>query len=334
MTCKYCGHQNNENSKFCEFCSQELEHNESKDKEIDEAPYREEIKETVSIIDTKTKTVSIISICVYFFIFYFLVSILSSIALNIVLMINKIIIPQGVDLSDYLLENHPNIYYNFLATMNVVIYLIVLAVAVPLLSRYLKNDFKEAVKTPGSFWKNFGIGLAILYVASYASSIFIELVTNMLKRLPEFKNISTTSGNQSAINDLLASGIYPMIVIIFMTTILAPVLEELIFRKSFFNLSKKKGMFIVILSGAIFGSIHTIESVLNIMIDIANNVEGVSYANIVMELLNFVSYFASGIALGYIYKRSKYNIWNTILVHSAYNFIGVIATILLMYVGL
>lgn len=334
MTCKYCGHQNDENSKFCVFCGQELERNEFKENATSETQYVEEINETVSMIDTKTKTVSIISICVYFFIFYFLVSILSSISLGVVLKINNIVIPEGVDLSDYLLENFPNIYYNFLATMNVVIYLIVLVVAVPLLSRYLKNDFKEAIKTPGSFWKNFGIGLAILYGASYASSIFIEIVTNMLKTLPEFKDISTTSGNQSAINDLLSSGIYPMIVIIIMTTILAPVLEELIFRKCFFNLSKKKGMFIVILSGAIFGSIHTVESVLNIMMDIANNVEGVSYANIIMELLNFVSYFASGIALGYIYKRSKYNIWDTILVHSAYNFIGVIATILLMFLGL
>lgn len=334
MECKFCGHQNDENDKFCAFCGQPLNSNENNINETNEIILEknnieyENTSTLVSVIDGPTKALSIISICVYFFIFYFLVSILSTISISIVLAINEITIPSDVDLSDYLVEYYPDIYYNFLATMNLAIYLLSMAIVVPLLIKFLITDFKNAIRMAGNFWKNFGLGIAILFVANTVANYFIIFATTALKVFPDFKDISTTSGNQSAINDLLESGIYPMLVVIIMTTILAPILEELIFRKCFFNLSKNKGIAIIFISGAIFGSIHTVESVISIVQDIVSNVEGVSYANIVMELLNFTSYFVSGIALGFIYKRSNYNIWVNIMVHSLYNFIGVIAYIL------
>lgn len=336
MECKYCGHQNEENAKYCGFCGQPLNNFENSINETSETMVENSNIETehnvpqVSVIEGSTIALSVISICAYFFIFYFLVSILSTISISIVLAINEITIPADANLSDYLVEYYPNIYYNFLATMNLTIYLLSMAIVIPLLIKFLITDFKNAIRMAGSFWKNFGIGVAILFGASIASSYFVSMITTLLQMFPDFKDISTTSGNQTAINEMLESGIYPMLVVVVMTTILAPILEELIFRKCFFNLSRKKGIALIFISGAIFGSIHTIESVLSIIQDIGNNVEGVSYANIVMELLNFISYFASGVALGFIYKRSNYNIWVNIMVHSIYNFIGILAYILTM----
>lgn len=347
MECKYCGRQNDENNKFCEFCGLPLEQNENSSNEIviqknnivesdssifidqnnvDYIDAQFEEIENVSEIDTYTKKASIISICIYFFVFYFLSSIISSILLVITLKINNINIPSGADVSGYLEQYYPIVYANLLATMNLVTYGLLTPPIVILLFRYLKSDFSQSVSAPGKFWKWFGIGFGILYGVSLVSSLFIQYVTLYLKTyIDDFKNIDTTSGNQSAINTLLNSGLYPTLVIVLMTGFLAPVLEELVFRKSFFNLSKRKGVGMIILTGAIFGSIHTVESILSIVLEMMEGAPGVSYANIVMELLNFISYFASGIALGVIYKKSNYNIWVTIFIHSVYNLIGVMA---------
>lgn len=326
MQCKYCGHINNDNNKFCSFCGEKLE--------VEESSIVVEPTAEVLTIENNTRQYtarSIICIILYFVVFYFLTSIISSIVVAIFCANKGINAGEIENLNEYLLVNYPTFYYNFLATMNLLTYVALIASVVPILRKSIISDFKNAISNKRSFWKWFGIGIGILYGVSVASSVFINIILSILQiAFPVFKEINATSGNQTAINDLLSSGIYPLIVVIFMTTICAPILEELIFRKSFFNLSKKKGIGMIILSGAIFGSIHTVSSIIDILGSINDISLELCIASIVVELLNFISYFASGIALGLIYKKANYNIGVTMAVHSVYNAIGIILSILLM----
>ncbi len=338
MQCKYCGHLNDDNNKFCGFCGQPLETNEQT---ITGEVISTENVSTENVIETTTfsepefihtRKLSIISIIIYFVVFYVLTSVISSTIVGIFCAMRGIDTSQIDDLSVYLQQYYPRFYYNFLAGMNLFTYLSLIAVVVPLLRNCLKTDFRTSLSKKGKFWKAFGIGLAVLYGVSVASSTFINIVLMILKLIfPVFKEISSTSGNQSSINELLFSGPFPLIVILLMTIVCAPILEELIFRKSFFNLTRRKTAKMVVISGAIFGSIHTVSSLISIIASMSEIGLEVGMASIVVELLNFVSYFASGIALGAIYYKAKCNIWVTISVHSVYNAIGIIGTLLLQF---
>ncbi len=329
MQCKYCGHLNDDNNKFCSFCGEPL-------KLEEQTIISEVIDEPRTFSEAEfihTRKLSIISIIIYFVVFYVLTSVISSAVVSIFCAIRGIDTSKINDLNTYLQQYYPGFYYNFLAGMNLFTYLALLAVVVPLLKNCLKTDFKTALSKKGKFWKSFGIGLAILYGVSVASSTFIN-ITLMLLRLvfPVFGEINSTSGNQSSINELLFSGPFPLVVILLMTIVCAPILEELIFRKSFFNLARRKTKKMIIISGAVFGSIHTVSSLISILASFGEIGLEVGIASIVVELLNFISYFASGIALGAIYHKSKHNVWVTILVHSVYNAIGIIGTLLLQFI--
>lgn len=127
---------------------------------------------------------------------------------------------------------------------------------------------------------------------------------------------------------MISSGILPFIIMIFITVVAAPIVEELVFRKSFFALSKKKGIACILISGLLFGLIHIAESVVVEAAGLIVQAEGYSITNIIIEFINLISYVASGIAFGIVYKKSNYNIWVTILIHSTYNLLGFFAIFL------
>ena len=215
-----------------------------------------------------------------------------------------------------IMENHPQEYYKLIATSNLISYVMLIITTVLLCKKYLAQDFKQYQSKFGEFAKAVGTGLGILYAISIGSS----LVVTLLQFIFGVGDTGTdTSANQEVINQMLSSSGYAAFVTICMTIIFAPIVEELVFRKSFFNLFKEKGWKTIIITGIIFGAIHVTEAIFTELANVNPDRDVILF-----ELTGLVSYAASGIALGYIYKKYNYNIWVTITVHALYNAISVL----------
>lgn len=104
----------------------------------------------------------------------------------------------------------------------------------------LIKEFKELKNKPGykigQAFKFYGIGLGIMMI----SNLFLILL---------FKDIST---NETEVRTLLLADPIPML---FMISILAPVMEEIVFRKSMSPIFKSKYTF-ALATGLLFGLAH------------------------------------------------------------------------------
>ena len=82
--------------------------------------------------------------------------------------------------------------------------------------------------------------------------------------------------------------------------ILAPIIEELTFRKAFREVFTNKTLF-VLASGLIFGGLHVILSL-----------------NSLWDLFYIIPYSSLGIAFGYMYQKTD-NIYTSIIMHIFHN---------------
>lgn len=116
------------------------------------------------------------------------------------------------------------------------------------------------------------------------------------------------ANNEEVIRNSIAASPYIMLI---NTAIMAPLLEELVFRKSFRIVFKNKYTFCLI-SGIIFGALHVIGSIEN-----------------VYDYLYILPYSSLGIALSYMYYKTD-NIWCPIIMHSIHNTIMTLMNIFLV----
>ena len=86
--------------------------------------------------------------------------------------------------------------------------------------------------------------------------------------------------------------------------LIAPIIEELITRKTLKDVFKNQYVFIII-SGLIFGSLHLL------------------VASSLIELLYIIPYSMLGCAFAKIYYKTD-NIWSNITFHSLHNFLAII----------
>lgn len=156
----------------------------------------------------------------------------------------------------------------------------------------IKKDIKEFkldyIKIGFNYWVK---GLFIMIVSSFILSIF---------------NLGLTTNEET--NRQLIS-LYPITEII-SAVIFAPILEELVFRRSFKNFTNNKHIY-AFTTGLIFGGIHIISSLSN-----------------PINLLFLIPYSSMGIAFGYAYFKTD-NICTTIYIHSFHNLITIIELILI-----
>ena len=96
--------------------------------------------------------------------------------------------------------------------------------------------------------------------------------------------------------------------------ILAPIIEELVFRRSFKDFSNNKHIY-AITTGLIFGGIHVVSSL-------------TSLQDLPM-ILHIIPYSTVGIAFGYAYKKHN-NILGTMLIHALHNTIAIIEIFMLL----
>lgn len=151
-----------------------------------------------------------------------------------------------------------------------------------------KNNYKTYLKKGFNYWLK---GLFIMISSSLLISMF---------------NIDTNT-NQAANVSLLEQ--YPLVEII-CAIILAPLIEELVFRRSLKNFTTNKHLF-AISTGTFFGLLHVTSSLSNPIM-----------------IIYLIPYSALGIAFGYIYKHTD-NIYSSLTIHSLHNAISIIQLLII-----
>ena len=225
---------------------------------------------------TKKKIINIIKLILIFFIFYYSSYIKLTIAYLLNLNIKK-------------LTNYQNIILIMITD------LILLLILFLIYKKDLKKEFKifkDNLETNIDIgFKYWFIGILIMYI----SNIFINII---------LKN--GQAANEKAVQNMISTAPYIMIL---NAGIIAPIIEELVFRKSFYDAINNKKLFVII-SGLIFGSLHVITSV-------TSNI----------DYLYIIPYSSLGISLAYMYKETK-TIYTSITMHMIHNLILVIISIL------
>ena len=118
------------------------------------------------------------------------------------------------------------------------------------------------------------------------------------------------NANQEANIELLNN--MPLIEFI-CAVLFAPIIEELIFRRSFKNISSNKHIY-AITSGLIFALLHVTSS-------LTDNTS-------LIMLIYLIPYGALGIAFGYAYRKTN-NIYGTMIMHSFHNALSLLQIILI-----
>lgn len=156
--------------------------------------------------------------------------------------------------------------------------------------------YRDELKSDLSKFKKNGDKLITKYFPIYLLGVFLMGISNMIVSSITKMEISS---NEETVRTLIK--FYP-VYMIFSSVIYAPIVEELVFRKSIRKIFDDKVVF-VLTSGFLFGLVHVIG--------------GNTSSN---ELLMGIPYIVMGIDLAYIYYKSD-NIFTTMFIHSMHNFI-------------
>lgn len=195
-----------------------------------------------------------------------------------------LILPGIILIPFIFIESDSTLLYNLELT---IVYLITTIIFIIL----AKNEFKQSIKTLNLkiikraliYWF---IGLIIMSL----SSDIIELIGIPL------------NSNETMIREQLKE--FPITQIL-QTVIFAPIMEEIVFRYSFKDLSRNKHIY-ALFTGIFFALMHLPDALINPTM-----------------LIHLIPYSALGIAFGYIYKDTD-NLLATIIPHSLHNLISIL----------
>ena len=174
--------------------------------------------------------------------------------------------------------------------------IIILIILIFIYRRDLKEDF---IDFKNNFSKILGESFRIWTFGIALMAIF-NILINMLSP-------NTVANNEESLRNMIT--INPAIMLI-ATSLAAPIIEELIFRKSF-KVVIKNDIAFVLISGLVFGALHVILSVENLY-----------------DYLYLLPYCSLGLAFSYIYCKTK-NIFGPISMHMIHNFIITLLNIFL-----
>ena len=209
---------------------------------------------------------------------------------TIVLIPVSIFMYQGINLEDLTDSNTISAVMVSQAISNV----IPIVISVVLLRRLLLSeliDFKNNLKR--------SITIVLLGISGiYFANIILSIIYSLL-------NVTGDSENQQIIETALSSPVRPVVII--MILVLAPILEELIFRKFLIGYFKSKQLnpwIPYIISIVVFAAIH-----MNFTIE---------------DLIFFPAYLVLSAVITLAYKYSGNNIYVAILVHFLNNLLSLI----------
>ena len=177
------------------------------------------------------------------------------------------------------------------------------AVIIYLLYRnYFRIDFRELKSGFKKYFLEILKYFALFMVVKIASAALTSIVGFALGvEIGE-------SENQNIIIGLTSSA--PIMMLI-STAILAPIVEEGIFRLGFRKVINNKYLFMII-SGLVFGFLHIFPTELSMSI----------------ALTYSITYVTMGVLLAYVYVETD-NIWFPIIIHALNNFISMLAIIMI-----
>ncbi len=193
-----------------------------------------------------------------------------------------------------------NDYYTILGTLNIIVDLGELIVVALIFKDDLINQLKDYKKHFVSHTiQGLFVGPALLLLMSIVGGLLTMALGG-----------SDTSQNQSMIESLMNTK--PLLMAI-PTVLLAPVLEEIVFRGLIFTwVYEKFPKLAHIISAFLFGFVHVVMGILG---------------GNVAEFIQIFSYFFMGMVLSYLYEKRN-NIYVPILSHTVNNFIAVIMQLL------
>ena len=185
------------------------------------------------------------------------------------------------------------------ALISIILFLIILF----LYFKYFKKDFSEFKldlnKNIKKCIKLFGIILLVKFGASVMTSI-LAVILNV-----DFAQ----SDNQNMLEDLIK--VAPILMLI-SSVIIAPFVEEGVFRLGFREVIDKPVLYVLI-SGLVFGLIHVFPT----------------EHSLILGLLQSIIYVSLGVVLAYIYLKED-NIYFVIIPHALNNLLGIVAALLLL----
>jgi len=181
---------------------------------------------------------------------------------------------------------------------NFISYAFLAICALTILGGDLMDDFKKLPKWNKIVGAVLG-GWGLLFLANIISSQIVFF----------FNNTNEASQNQQAINSIM--NVHPFIMAA-TTVLLAPLVEELVFRKTIMgSMSKLPPFFSIALSSFLFGLIHVISG---------------------RDFIFIIPYMAMGIPLGWSYYRHK-NIWIPIGIHVLQNLFSTLVIVIPLLLG-
>lgn len=159
-------------------------------------------------------------------------------------------------------------------------------------------NFKDFIKNNITYFKKYIKYWFLLLILMISSNIIVTM----------FTQTQVSTNQETIVQSLKQFPIYTFIV----TVIIAPFLEELVFRLSFRKIFAKTDILFIIFSGLIFGSMHVIGNITHIS-----------------DLLFIIPYSIPGFIFAFIYSKSK-NICVPISIHFIHNGIMMMLQIVLM----
>lgn len=163
---------------------------------------------------------------------------------------------------------------------------------------YRKELYKEWKKFKDKIYSNIDFGFKYWFIGlivMFISNIFINII---------LKN--GQAANEQAVQEMIS---YAPILMVPNAGIIAPIIEEITFRKAFKNMIKNKWAFILT-SGIIFGALHVVTNVSSII-----------------DLLYIIPYSSLGIAFAYMYYKTD-TIYTSIAMHMIHNTVLTIISIM------
>lgn len=164
---------------------------------------------------------------------------------------------------------------------------------------YKKELKKEWMIFKSKFLENIDIGFKCWIIGLFGM-VFFNFIFNVILQ-------GGQANNEQAVQSMISS--LPWLMVI-NAGLVAPFIEEIIFRKAFKNLFNNKWLFILS-SGIIFGLMHVITSSYNIL-----------------DFLYFIPYSSLGIAFAYMYHKTD-TVFTSTFMHIMHNTILILFSIAL-----
>ncbi|MBN2604918.1 MAG: CPBP family intramembrane metalloprotease [Bacilli bacterium] len=153
--------------------------------------------------------------------------------------------------------------------------------------RYFSEQINFAFSNKRKTIKAIAYGISFMFMVSFLANVVLTWL-----------GVTDTSQNQASLNEISNGSLFDKISLFVFAVLLAPIVEEFVFRKAVYSIFEKFNYIIaIVISAFLFGFMH---------------VSGGDYIQIIY-------YAALGIMLGVIYHFSKNNIIVPMVVHLCFN---------------